>query len=498
MTLTTRTPKTLMVAALVFAGVACKATPRPVATTSTAPAPTPASLPADPAPAPVAAQAAPPVVIGMQDPFARMNGKSYRALKAGWRALGKRRYDEARTAFHTVVAAQPDHTDARFLELKAAALAGDFAAVPALWRELLARDFVSHARRLDSAQELAPLRASKQWPELVAIRAELETRYDKGLDQGLVFVARTHLRAGPQFAEGSNRAKLDLDQEVYHLDPTSGRIRRLTDTGGRVVAIHRDGDHKHLLLVMADALQRIDNGLVFSKPEVALLSLESLERWGPKPLDGEASAVELCFSDDGEPVWSVSPPVVGDPRAFTFDATASNLVNIEASCSGAVATTVVRPDGIQHHRPTPEGLALSDDGLALSGVDGERPMRASQAIRPGSIDWSPGKRRLVYTSAFDRCQENPADLVVWDSEGKQARRLKAAVVPHETRWLDDDHLVYQSGMDRAPTLTIQDLSRGGARVTVKAPAGAGLYGITPVPCVSAEAHAMSDVGPSAH
>jgi hypothetical protein len=494
MTLTIHTPQTrLMIVALAFAGVACKATPRPVATTSTT-TPTPPSLP-EPAPAPVAAPAPPPpVAIGMQDPFARMNRKSYRTLKAGWRALGKQRFDEARTAFHTVVLAQPDHTDARFLELKAAALAGDFAAVPALWRDLLARDFVTFARRLDSAQELAPLRASKQWPELIAIRAELEARYGKGLDQGLVFVARSHLRSGPLFAEGSNRAKLDLDQEVYHLDPASGRIRRLTDTGGRVVAIHRDPDHKQLLLVMADALARIDNGMVFSKPQVAFIALETLERWGPRPIEADAAAIELCFSDQGEPVWSVSPPVVGDPRAFTFDATASNLVTVEASCSGAVATTVVRPDGIQHHRPTPEGLALSDDGLALSGVDGDKPMRATQAIRPGSIDWSPGKKRLVFTGAFDRCQEAPIDLVVWDSEGKQARRVKAALLPHETRWLDDDQLVYQAGLDRAPTLTIQDLSRG-TRVTVKAPAGAGLFGITPVPCVVGESHALTELPP---
>src|SRR5262245_13590174 len=101
--------------------------------------------------------------LGMEEPFATITRDTYRTLKVGWRALGKKQYAEARASFHGVVLAYPDHTEARWLELRATALGGDLAAVPGLWRELLARDYVGYARRLDRSDELAALRASEHW-----------------------------------------------------------------------------------------------------------------------------------------------------------------------------------------------------------------------------------------------------------------------------------------------------------------------------------------------
>src|SRR5262245_36613311 len=94
-------------------------------------------------------------------------------------------YDEARAAFRVVVDAYPDYTAARFQELRAAALEGDFGAVPPLWRELLARDFVGYAGRLDQGKEMKPLRTTPQWKEIVAIRNEMRTAYAAGLGRGL-------------------------------------------------------------------------------------------------------------------------------------------------------------------------------------------------------------------------------------------------------------------------------------------------------------------------
>src|SRR5262245_60026066 len=107
--------------------------------------------------------------VGMDDPFARLKPESVKGLNAGYIAMRARKHDEARAAFAALVAAQPDHTTGRYLELHAAALAGQSDKVPPLWAELLVRDFVAYAGRLEKAKELTSLRMAPEWPKLRAI-----------------------------------------------------------------------------------------------------------------------------------------------------------------------------------------------------------------------------------------------------------------------------------------------------------------------------------------
>ena len=92
----------------------------------------------------------------MEDPFARLTGDAAKSLKAGYKAMQAKKYDEARTAFAAVVSAAPDYSPARMQEIKAAVLGGHTADVPALWKDLLGRDFVAYAGRLDKPREFGP------------------------------------------------------------------------------------------------------------------------------------------------------------------------------------------------------------------------------------------------------------------------------------------------------------------------------------------------------
>jgi len=475
--------KRLLVLFCLLPGACGRPTPAPKPRAS-APSPPPEPEPAAPA-ATKPAPAPEPTVVGMEDPFARMKQATANKLNDGYRALRKKKYSEARDAFHAVVAAQPDHMGARFEELKAAALEGDFAAVPPLWKELLQRDFVGYAERLERPKDLAPLRASPEWSKVQAIKAELKTAYAAGLDKGFLFVARLRPHGVPTFADYSDAAALELEQEVYQFDPTSKRIRRLTDTGGQVVAIHRDGGK--VMVLTAKTLKKVEGGTSFSKPEATLLTLATLEKTGPIAIDGDARSVDLCFSDKGEPVWTVNGAV--ETKALTLDATGSALVALDEGCDAKLATTTAQPTGIEHHRPAPEGVALSEDGLQMSGVDADKPVRASQAVRPGSLSWSPGKKRFAYTGSIDRCAK-PADkkpapnaVFVWDATQKKATRVSADPASYETQWLDDDHLAYESRTGSQGKLVLHDLGTGTA-LTLKTPAGAGLYGLPTVPCQS--------------
>ena len=66
-----------------------------------------------------------PDPLGMEEPFFNLGPTGWKTLKAGWRAMGKKQYSEAREAFAAVVSAYPDHTEVRFQELRAAVLDGD-------------------------------------------------------------------------------------------------------------------------------------------------------------------------------------------------------------------------------------------------------------------------------------------------------------------------------------------------------------------------------------
>jgi hypothetical protein len=480
--------KRSLVALLLFSGAACESAPPPTRAKAPAPAP-PAvakAVETPPAPPPVAKPAPPPAgptSIGMLDPFARLDTKTARKLNEGYTALRKKKYADARAAFREVVTAAPDHTGARYEELRAAVRERDFAAVPALWRALLARDHVGYAGRLDKSKEMAPLRESTVWGEVQAIEAELGARYAAGLGKGFLFVARLRPYGAPKFAD-DEAAKLELEQEAFHFDPDSKRIRRVSKSG-RVVAIHRDGNK--LMLLAARWLRKLPGaGTAFGKPEASLVSLDTLEQTGPIAIDADARAVKLCFSAKGEPVWAVSGPTAD--KALTLDATGSTLVPLEEGCGAAVATTLVDPMRVVHRRPDPEGVALSDDGHQLTGVDADKPVRASEAIRAGSLTWSPGKKRFAYSGTGDRCavkdDHKPATsaLFVWNAEQKKAARLSGAGSFYELVWLDDDRLAYEARTEGGAKLTIHDFASGGAPLTIKTPSGAGLHGLPTLPC----------------
>jgi hypothetical protein len=472
--------KRLLVALCLLPGACGRPAPAPKARAS---APTPPPAPA-PEPAPVITpMPAAPVTVGMEEPFGRLKPATADKLNEGYRLLRKKRYIEARAAFHAVVAAQPDHTVARFEELKAAALDGDFTAIPPLWRELLQRDYVGYADRLERPKDLAPLRASGTWSEIQALKAELKTKYTVGLGQGFLFVARSRPHGAPTFADYSDAAALELDQEVYHFDPATKRIRKLSDTGGQVVAIHREGGK--VMMLTAKTLKKVEGGMTtFSKPEATVLALDTLEKTGPIAIDGDARSVELCFSGKGEPIWKVNGAV--ETKTLTLDATGSALVTVDEGCGPTLATTTVQPTGVEHRLPAPEGVALSEDGLQVSGVDADKPVRASQTIKTGSLSWSPGKKRFAYTGTGDRCDKpadkKPSAIFVWDATEKKATRVSGEPAGYQTEWLDDDHLAYESRTGGQAKLVLHDLRPGGSPLVLKTPAGAGLYGVPTLPC----------------
>jgi hypothetical protein len=484
------------------AGALLSGSPGCKKTAATAPADTTAG-----APAAAKIDAGPPPVVGMEDPFVRLASDTTKSLNAGYKAMSAKKYDDARTAFAAVVAAHPDYTPARFQEVKAAALGGHAADVPALWRELLARDFVAYAGRLDKAKDLAPLRASPEWARVKAQEASVKLAYAADLAKGLLFVARARdvaMKPGAQ-----SISKIDLAQEVYQVDVTAKRYRRLTDTEGRVFAFSLSPGNKALsFLVVAGIAEQSSATPRFADVSAGVVDLATLETTGPLRLGAPGSkvgAVVLAWSKDGDPVWitRAGPEPGEDETSYALDATRTAAVVV--SLSGAVPgnRTTATPSLVTTSDEVADMVTISDDRKSLQIVDEDRTLRATRALDPTSVRWSPGGKRLIYAGAFDECKAAAAgakadknELYLWERGKKSAARLAASPAVFRGAWIDDDRLVYQAGAGKQSRIHVyQPATR--SDMVLKSRAGSALWGFNAVVCPGAPADVAADDGASA-
>jgi hypothetical protein len=468
---------------------------------------TPPSPPGDAGTGQTGHTAAPPPVVGMEDPFARLNSETARTLDAGYRALRARKYDEARAAFASVVRAAPDHTAARYQEVRAAILGGHLGDVPELWKELLVRDVVGYAGRLARPKEFVALRAAPEWARVQELERTLRSAYAADLGRGLFFVARTR-DPGPPHFDTSGEAKLELSQEVYHYDPASGRYRRLTETGGRVWAIGLSPDKKLLTFLVTPRLghEATTGKTTFIEPQGGMVDLSTLESSGPFKLPETSRTVSLGFSPSGEPLWQTE-----SGNAYTFDATRTALVQVPPAAKVDAPTdtathpphlTLATPESVSHFGATPSGAKRSDDGRAVIIEGADKPLRAAREIAADSLAWSPGKKRLAYAGVLEACKVLEAggkgdknELFLWDTEKKLAVRVANAVSAFATHWLDEDHLVYEGGVGKDGKLHVYEVSTRKDTV-LKPRQGAGLYGYPSLACVPAPSEPSEGTEPT--
>jgi hypothetical protein len=455
--------------------------------------------PAESAPPPAAkVDTGPMPAVGMEDPFARLTGDAAKSLKAGYKAMQGKKYDEARTAFAAVVSAVPDYSPARLQEVKAAALGGHAADVPELWKALLARDYVAYAGRLDKPKELAMLRGGPEWARIKAIEASVRAAYAADLGKGLLFLARSRdLSVKPV---GGGAVKTDLNQELYQYDLASKRYRRLTDTEGRVfaytVAPGRKAISFLLVPTIADAATPTPQ---FSDASVGAIDLATLETTGPLhlgPPGTHAAAVEMGWTGQGDPIWTARAPndAPGNPSAtnYALDATRTAVVSVAVSGMTDANRTTATPSAVttSSTAATPDQVALSDDKKSLQIADEDRTLRATRVLDPDTIRFAPAGRRLAYAGAFDECKPGTGkpdknELYLWERGKKTATRVATAPSAFRLDWPDDDRLIYQAGLGKQSRIHVLEVATKTDTV-LKPHAGAALIGFGAVVCPGAE------------
>jgi hypothetical protein len=456
-----------------------------------------------PPPAPSAPIAAPqidagaPPVVGMEDPFARLTGDAAKSLKAGYKAMQAKKYDEARTAFAAVVAALPDHSPARFQEIKAAALSGHAADIPELWKALLARDYVAYAGRLDKPKELAMLRGGPEWARIKAVEAIVRAAYAADLGKGLFFLARSRdLAVKPA---GGGAVKVDLNQELYQYDLASKRYRRLTDTEGRVFAYTVAPQRKMISFLMVPAIADAATPTPrFADASVGAIDLATLETIGPLrlgPPATHASSVEMGWSGQGDPIWIVrtatDTPGTESPTNYALDATRTAVVSIVVAGMTDTSRTTATPSAVTTSSPAaaPDQVSLGEDKKSLQIADEDRTLRATRVLDPDTVRFAPAGRRLAYAGAFDECKPGTGkadknELYLWERGKKTATRIATAPSAFRLDWPDDERLIYQAGLGKQSRVHVLEIATKTDTV-LKPHAGAALVGFGAIVCPGA-------------
>jgi hypothetical protein len=403
-------------------------------------------------------------------------------------------------ALQNVVTDAPDWTAARWGLVRALIMGERWDDALKQWEELLARDFVGYAGKLDKGKEMEKLHATPLWPKFGEVQERYRAPYAAGLDKGFFFVARTRSAQEPQFGGGATEAPLSLRQEVFHYDPDGKRFRRASDTDGRAFAVDRSTDGKSLLLLVAPRLHR-ENGVdSFVDPRVGVLDLGTLAVVGPFTNKGRYDQVGLGTNKNGAPMFTFVV-TSGATAAYTFDTAHTGLAKLEGDAViPAGGETRAWPNQVAHFDDKAVAGVKMEDGATQFLIEGvDQPVIAARPLAQSSLTWSPGKTRLTYAGKLDACKilkgesKDKNELYVYDKTKHTAQRIAAAVSPFETLWLDDDRLVYEGGVGKDGKIHLYTFSTH-ADDALPTKHGAGLYGVPTLACEQAETGIDEDVG----
>jgi hypothetical protein len=452
------------------------------------------SPPEKAAAAAAASDAATPLV-GAVDPFAPLDDEAAKLLQKAFAADRTKKYDEAKSALEALLNNRPDYDAARWQLLRLLAKREALSEIPAIYRELVARDFLPYVHKLEQAKEFAALRAAPEWQAVQKNAEEYRAPTRAALGAGFFFVARR--RAAKETTEGA-LTTIEPHQEAYHYDPASGRYERLTPGSGQVLAVHHAKNQ--LLFVEVRALERTDSGDRVVNPRVGVIDLERLETVGPFEHRGSFSEVTLGLNAAGQPLFTF---LEADGKASTF------TVDTARTGLGAVEGASLIPEGgetrawatqvVHFEERTLQGVKLQEgtNKIYLEGLT--QPIVASRPLTQSSLSFSPNRKRLTYAGRLDACRVQKGDkdkneLFVYDLEGKQAQRIAQAVSAFETLWLDDDRLVYEAGVAKDGRVHIYTFSTH-SDWAMPTKHGAGLYGVPSLACEEVEANVDESLGP---
>ena len=440
------------------------------------------------------------LAIGMTDPFASPRNDAAKLLETGFAALRNKKPQVAVAALQNVVNDTPDYTAGRWGLIRALAALGRNDEIPAQYEQLIARDYVAYANKLDTSKEMAALRASPAWAKIGELKTRYRSEYAKGWEHGFFFVARTRAATEPKFDGDAVEAPLSLKQEVFHFDPDGKRYRRLTDSDGHVFAVDRSSDGKSLLFLVAPKLHREGGVDSFVDPRVGVIDLTTLETIGPFVEKGRFDQVGLGANKAGQPMFTFIV-TSGASAAYTIDTARTGLAKLEgAAVIPDGGETRAWPNQVAHFEDKAVPGVKIEDGATQFTIDGvDQPVMAARPIAQSSLAWSPSKSRLTYAGKLDACKilkgdgKDKNELYVYDKTRKSAQRVAAAVSPFETLWLDDDRLVYEGGVGKDGQIHLYTFTTH-ADTALATKHGAGLFGVPTLACEQAESGIDEDIG----
>lgn len=461
---------------------------------------------------PVAPPPPPPAraPVGMVSPFPHLSNEAAAALNRGWAALKTKKYEDAATAFLEVTGQLPDYQNARYQAARALVLAGKMPEARAQFEELLRRNYPAYVDRASKQKDLAPFRASPEWPAYQQAEKSIRSDYADGLMRGLVLVARSGAVDAPTFAAGKTagqqEAKLDWKQEAYHVDVGSGRFRALTASDGRLLAALRSPDGKRLVYVTAERIGRPEKDAAdpskaktyFVEPQLAFVDLATLDVAGPIKLGGGYEELTIGFGKSGTPLLSTLGVVVGTGEGsaagtYEMDTARTGLTPAVSDPQIIGERVVIRPDRQQaSEQPLPANVTLAEDRHSLRLGASGAVITSARTLSATALAWSPAQALFAYAGQLDGCaalRDEKAkaaqnEIFVYEVEKKTAQRIDSGASAFALKWLSDTLLAYETGSGAKSNLNLYDVAAA-KKTTLPLKYGAGFVGIPTWTCGTA-------------
>lgn len=447
----------------------------------------------DPAPVPKDGQTnapvtppAPSVVVGVAQPkqFNYVYGKGKKAYEQAEKAAvpkkGEPDWAAVAASCEEALAADADHLDAAFLLARARVETGQAAGVAKPLTQALAGDYLAFAPEL----------AEAPWPAFFAseagapVKAEVDAIAQSFLDRaksGLFVVARrTSFRAPKPKGKvqwAATRA------ELYSYDRETERYLRITHTNHSLAGWLMAPSGDELVYVAYSGLEVGADGqpTLLGWAKIGIIDMDSLQprskearvRGTPRRISvGYRAGDELVVETaDADGRWATT-----NPKTWVLDRGKGRLKKSDVPLDAADVLRVdydrVRLSRAQSPDVQAEAEATS---FRLLPTNITVVMPAGEVVGADGYFWSPDKVHLVVRTMPNPCEDQrESTLYLIDAATGKLKNILRGVTSFETRWVDNDHFVYQDDDGALRLYDVEERTQVG-RLEIKG--GIGLIGV---------------------
>ncbi len=433
-----------------------------------------------------ATPAAPSVVVGVDQPkrFNYVYGKGKKAYERAEKAAdpkhGQPDWAAVTADCQEALAADADHLGAAFLLARARVETADASGVAEPLAQALAGDYLA----------FAPALAEAPWPAFFAseagapIKARVDAIARSFLDRaksGLFVVAR---RTSFRPPKPKNKVQWAATRgELYGYDRETERYLRITHTNHSLAGWLMAPSGDELVYVAYGGVKAGADGQpsLLGRAKIGVIDMDTLEpRTKEARVKGTPRRISVGYRAGDELVVQTADAdgrwATRNPHSWVLDRGKGRLKKSDVTLDAADVLRIdydrVRLERAQSPDVQAEGEATS---FRLLPTNITVVMPAGEVVGADGYYWSPDKVHLVVRTLPKPCEDQrESTLYLIDAATGKLKNILRGVASFETRWIDNDHFVYEDDEGALRLYDVEERTQVG-RLQIKG--GIGLVGV---------------------